>query len=78
MVDGYVKRVLPDDGYVMVSPLDFLEIGATYDILRDGNVIAQGLAVGYGGIGFRTMLVAKRQEQPITIAQRGDRVLKMG
>jgi len=48
-MDGFIRRLILPDGYALVRPRFFLEDGYNYNVTRDGNFIAVGLAVAFSG-----------------------------
>lgn len=71
-MDGYVRRVVTEDGYVLVRPFDFLSDGYQYDIYHNGSVIVSAISLKL--IPNQIVLYQIDSAHPLTVAQVGDLV----
>jgi hypothetical protein len=71
-MDGYVRRVVAEDGYVLVKPFDFLLDGYQYDIYHNGSVIVSAISLAL--MPNQIVLYQIDSAHPLTVAKVGDLV----
>jgi hypothetical protein len=72
-MNGFVRRILPQDGYVLVGPHGLLVDGYQYNIVRGAQVLVFAEAFAIDGHPVHIALRSIDPVQfPMSVVQRGD------